>query len=84
MKNTISTRLLQGSKFQAKRIAIMTKKIISLQFLFVLLCVFLIRFCLTAQKEFIKVRSSTRKMIVNFHTSDETNHAQSKKMFVNL
>lgn len=60
----MNNRLLLGSKFQAEtRIAIMTKNI-SRQFLFVLLSIFLTPFCLTAQEEFIKVRSSTRKMIV--------------------
>ncbi len=57
-------RLLQGGQFQDKtRIAIITEKIIGIQFLFVLLSFFLISFCSTAQ-EYIQVGAAKRQMIV--------------------
>ena len=57
-------RLLQSSKFHAKdMIVIMTEKIISRQFLFVLLSIFLFTNGLKAQ-ESIQVGTTTRQMIV--------------------
>jgi poly(3-hydroxybutyrate) depolymerase len=69
----MSNRLLQRGKFYTKtRIAIITKKIIGRQFLFVLLSFFLIPFCLTAQ-ESIQVGTATRQMIVYAPTGIEQN-----------
>jgi len=69
----MSNRLLQRGKFYTKtRIAIITKKNIGRQFLFVLLNVFLIPFCSTAQ-ESIQVGTSTRQMIVYAPTGIEQN-----------
>ena len=57
-------QLLQGSQAQDKtKITIAAEKIISRQFLFILLSIFLISFSLTAQ-ESIQVGTATRKMIV--------------------
>ena len=47
----MNNQLLQSGQFQDKtRIAIIIKKIISLQFLFLLLSFFLVPFCSTAQE----------------------------------
>src|ERR1035437_8735898 len=64
MKITMRNRLLQSCKFHAKdMIVIMTEKIISRQFLFVLLSIFLFTNGLKAQ-ESIQVGTTTRQMIV--------------------
>lgn len=66
-------QLLQGSLVQNKtRIASITEKIISRQFLFVLLSIFLIPFSLTAQ-ESIQVGTATRQMIVYAPSGIEQN-----------
>ncbi|MDR7210697.1 carbohydrate-binding protein [Flavobacterium piscis] len=66
-------QLLQGSQAQDKtRITIAAEKIISRQFLFVLLSFFLISFCSTAQ-ESIQVGTATRQMIVYAPTGIEQN-----------
>jgi uncharacterized repeat protein (TIGR02059 family) len=57
-------KLLQGNKFQTRtRITIMTGKVISRQFIFVMLSIFLFTTGLKAQ-ESIQVGSATRQMIV--------------------
>lgn len=69
----MNNRLLLGDQFQDKtRIAIMIKKIIGLQFLFLLLSFFLIPFCSAAQEP-IQVGTSTRQMIVYAPTGIATN-----------
>jgi uncharacterized repeat protein (TIGR02059 family) len=69
----MDNQLLQGSQAQNKtRIAIAAEKIISLQFLFVLLSFFLIPFCSTAQEP-IQVGTATRQMIVYAPTGIEQN-----------
>ncbi|HJV78199.1 MAG TPA: carbohydrate-binding protein [Paludibacter sp.] len=61
----MSNRLLQVAKFQDKvMIAIMKERIISRQFLFVFLGVFLFTTGLKAQGESIQVGTATRQMIV--------------------
>jgi poly(3-hydroxybutyrate) depolymerase len=73
MKNTMNYRLLQGAKFQDKdMIAIMTEKIISCRFLYVLLSFFLFTTGLKAQ-ESILVGTSTRQMIVYAPTGIKQN-----------
>lgn len=66
-------QLLQGSLVQNKtRITSITEKIISLQFLFVLLSIFLIPFSFSAQ-ESIQVGTATRQMIVYAPSGIEQN-----------
>jgi len=69
----MNIRLLQGYQFLDKiRITVIIEKIIDWKLLFVLLCMNLIPFCLTAQEE-IKVGSATRKMIVYAPSGIEQN-----------
>src|ERR1035437_10160373 len=69
----MSKRLLQGSKFQAKTMmAIMKEKLISRQFLFVLLSIILFTTGLKAQ-ESLQVGTTTRQMIVYAPTGIKQN-----------